>query len=147
MQAIDFNPDRQTLRQFGFIATFAFTVLALFAWREWFVFAFGLGVARPWVVAGCLGVASCALVCSLVAPRANRPLFIGMSVLGYPIGVVVSFLTMALLFYCVFTPIAWVFRLVKRDVLGRSSDPKRDTYWVQRNAGSRPAAADYFKQF
>ena len=147
MSKLNLHPDRFTLRQFGFIATGAFGLMGLLAWQEWLMFGFGLGAARSWVSGACFALACYALTCSLLAPIGNHPLFVGMSLLGYPVGLVVSFTAMAFLFYCVFTPIAVVFRVTKRDVLGRRPDASRESYWIDRSSQTRPVAADYFKQF
>ena len=53
---IDFRPDDRTLRQFGFIALGGFGFVALIAWFEVLIFAFGLGAARAPVAAGCAGL-------------------------------------------------------------------------------------------
>lgn len=78
-------------------------------------------------------------------PRAIRPVFIGWMALAYPIGWIVSRIVLAVVFYFVFTPVAWVFRLIGRDVLELKSQPAATTYWH-----SKPTVADqsaYLRQF
>ena len=145
MVEVNFRPDERTLRQFGWIALGGFGLLALCAWNQWLVFrhlspAWGETVA--FTLAG-LGVLSALF--SLVFPRANAPLFIGLSVAAFPIGFVLSYLIMATLFYVVIAPVGLLLRLVGKDPMDRRFLPSAKTYWVD----ARPARAkrDYFKQF
>jgi len=145
MIEIDFQPDRSTLRQFGWIALGGFSLLAGLAWMEWAVFAFGLGEARAPVALGLLAVGGVAAFFSLVAPKANLPLFVGLSILAFPIGFVLSYLILGFLFYGVITPIGLAMRLFGRDPLLRSFDSDQASYWSE----PRPPRGkeSYFKQF
>ena len=79
---LNFRPDARTLRQFGFIATVGFGLLALAAWREWLIFSAGLGEWRT-VVSGSLAALGAVSLCfSLVYPKANWPIFVGLSIVG-----------------------------------------------------------------
>ena len=49
---LNWRPHERTLRQFGFIAVAGFGFLAVCAWLEILIFAFGLGGARVYVAAG-----------------------------------------------------------------------------------------------
>ncbi|HKK51532.1 MAG TPA: hypothetical protein VKA74_08085, partial [Myxococcota bacterium] len=66
MIEIDWRPDERTLRQFGWIAVVGFAFLAAIAWLEVFVFAFGLGAARPWLAGAFAALAGLAGLFSLV---------------------------------------------------------------------------------
>lgn len=78
-------------------------------------------------------------------PSLLRIVYIGMSLLTWPIGVVVSHLVLAGLYYGVFTPIGLMMRLVRYDPMRRRFDPDASTYWVRREAsGDLPR---YFQQF
>jgi hypothetical protein len=131
---IQFNPSEKTLRQFAGLFLIVFSLLALVEvqFRH-----------RPQlaVVYGALAVAIGPL--GLLRPRIMRPIWVGWSVLAFPIGWVVSTVFLAVLYYAVFTPIGMVFRLTGRDTLAlRRSDAR--TYWR-----TRPAARDkraYFRQ-
>jgi len=81
----------------------------------------------------------------LVWPRAIRPLFIGWMALAYPIGWTVSRIVLGGIFYGLFTPLAWAFRIAGRDELGLKPQPGAASYWI-----SRPPATDrarYLRQF
>jgi hypothetical protein len=145
MVEINWNPDDQTLRQFGWIAVGGFGLIALLAWTERLIFAGGLGSARPVVAAVAVGLALLSGFFSLVAPRANRLLFVGLSLITFPIGFVLSYVILGTLFFGLFAPVAVFFKLTGRDPMHRSYDPDATTYW----SDARPArpAADYFKQY
>lgn len=142
---INFNPDTKTLRQFGVIAFVGFGILAALAYYEKLIFAFGLGDARAPVVGTFVALGSLALLLSLIAPRANRVLYVGLTLLAFPIGFVLSYLIMGTLYFLIIGPIAVAFRLFGRDSMHRSYDPDADTYW----STARPPRdkESYFHQY
>lgn len=75
----------------------------------------------------------------MLYPRSIRPLFLGMSLAAWPIGIVVHELGLALMFYGVFVPLGVVLRLVGRDPLQRKFQSERDTYWQARAQTADPA--------
>ena len=142
---INFNPDNKTLRQFGVIAFVGFGILAALAYYERLIFSFGMGDARVTVVGILAAVGSIALLFSLVAPKANRILYVGLTLLAFPIGFVLSYVIMGTLFFLVIGPIAILFRLVGRDSMHRDCDPSAPTYW---HAAKPPRDKDsYFHQY
>jgi hypothetical protein len=145
MIEINLRPDERTLRQFGYIAFFGFGFVATIAWFEVLVFAFGLGDARPVVagVFGGLGVLS--LLLSLVWPKANLPIYLGLTILSYPIGFVLSYVIMGTLFFLLITPVGLFFKLTGRDALKRRFEPDLASYWID-SRPERPRES-YFKQF
>ena len=145
MIEIDFDPADATLRQFGWVALVGFEVLAALAWFEVAIFAFGLGSARPWVSAIFGGFAALAACFSLVWPRGNKPIFVGLSVVTFPIGFVLSYLILGSVFYLLIAPVAIVFRVVGRDPMHRRFDPEAESYWSEPRP-RRPNEA-YFRQY
>jgi saxitoxin biosynthesis operon SxtJ-like protein len=82
----------------------------------------------------------------LVRPRAIQPLFATLIALTKPIGIVMTRLILGVVFYGLFTPIAIVFKVMRRDALNRSRDGgARYTYWVPRSL--RADARRYFRQY
>ncbi|MCZ6817298.1 MAG: hypothetical protein O7F76_11485 [Planctomycetota bacterium] len=138
---INWEPDSKTLRQFGAIGVVAFSAFALLAYFQIWVFA-NLPI-RSYYVLGPLA-AYCG-VFSLASPGLLRPLFLLLSVAGYPIGFAVSHVVMFLVYYLMFAPIGIVFKIIGRDALHRQFEPSAETYWVRR----RPPASvkRYFRQF
>lgn len=132
---IPFRPPPATLRWF---AAFGALLLTAAAVRQFF------GGAEQVVPLVLLGLAGVVGVVGAVCPWLLRPVFVGWLVLVYPIGWLTSHLILAVLFYCIFTPLGLLFKLIGRDALARRYRPDQDTYWV-----AKPAAADvrsYFRQ-
>jgi len=131
---IDFNPSDRDLRIFSVLWLLAFGALGAMNWfrgGSWF----------PVI----LGVAGAGGLLGLAAPRAMKPIYVTWMVAAFPIGWTVSVVLLGLVFYVVFTLFGLVFRLVGRDVLGRSFDRDATTYWVPRR---QPASTErYFRQF
>jgi hypothetical protein len=130
---INWTPTHRQLRQFGAAGLLALTGLgALVLWRHSF-FGMHLNVSTTQGLA--LGLWAAAALCGLlaaVAPAALRPLYVALLVITWPIGFVVSHVIMAVLFYGLFTPIALIFRLMRRDAMQRRFDPSATTYWTPR---------------
>jgi len=142
---INFNPDTKTLRQFGVIAFVGFGILAALAHYEKLIFSFGLGGARMPVVTTFVALGSIALLFSLIFPRANRILYVGLTLLAFPIGFVLSYVIMGTLYFLIIGPIAVVMRLFGRDSMHRGFDPNAPTYW---SAASPPRDKEsYFHQY
>jgi hypothetical protein len=145
MVEINFRPNERTLRQFGWIALAGFGALAVCAWQHWLVFRHLPDGAGAPVAAVLAALGALSALCSLVYPRANALLFVGLSLVAFPIGFVLSYVIMATLFYAVIAPVGFVMRLFGADPMERRMLPDAKTYWVE----ARPARAkaDYFKQF
>lgn len=142
---LNLDPDRRTLRQFGWVALVGFGGIALVAWMGWLPFLEALGAAREEVVGGLLGVGVVTAVLGQVAPDANRPLYVAMSVAAYPVGWAVSQALLALMFFGLFAPVAIVFRWTGRDPLHRRLDRRAASYWHPARR-DRPKES-YFRQF
>ena len=145
MIEINLRPDEKTLRQFGFIAFFGFGFVAAIAWYEALVFSFGLGEARPIVAGGFAGLGVLALLLGLVWPKANLPIYVGLTIVAYPIGFVLSYVIMGTLFFLLITPVGLFFKLTGRDPLHRRYEPELASYWID-SRPDRPKES-YFKQF
>jgi hypothetical protein len=145
MIEIDWRPDDRVLRQFGGIALVGFGFLAALAWWELFIFSFGLGEARP-LVSGCFAaLAGISAFFSLVAPRANLPIYLGLTVLSYPIGFVLSYVIMGFLFFVMITPVGLFFRVTGYDPLHRRFEPDATSYWT--DPRPRRGKESFFRQF
>ncbi len=135
MTTIDWNPNDTKLRQFGYVATAGFGLIGTVMF---FRHSHGLAYA----------IWSLAVLCpilSLIWPRANKPIYLGMSAIGLVIGTIISTILLGTIFLLVFTPIALVFKARKRDVLQRSIDRDCESYWLDRPEPRLPA--DYYRQF
>jgi len=142
---LNLNPDTKTLRQFGVIGLFGFGLFALSAWRERALFSMGLGSARVPIAAAFLLLGVLCALFALVLPRANRPIYVGLSLLSYPIGFVVSHVMLALMFAFVLGPVALVMRILRQDLLSARRDARAESYWTEHK---KPDPIErYFREF
>jgi hypothetical protein len=135
-QDIPWQPSRSMLRQFAglWLAFFALTA----CWQGW--------MHERWTLAlVCALLAATVGPLGLLRPTAVRPIFVGWMVLAFPIGWLVARIILTALFFGLFTPIAWVFRLAGRDVLQRRLQPELKSYWTTRAEVSD--VRRYFRQF
>jgi len=145
---IDLNlrPDRKLLRGFGWIALGFFGLLGGVVYWKKSIVGIHLGPDTTRLVAGLLwGVGGISGLLSLVRPEWNRFLFIGMSLVAFPIGFVISHLILVLIYFGIMTPIGLLFRLIGRDALNRRLDRAAETYWIDRKPVK--SVERYFRQF
>jgi hypothetical protein len=109
MLPINRNPGARELRSFSRLWLPLFVVVA--GAMAWWRLESPTTAIAVWIVGGIL--AASALRSSEVA----RMIFVGLQTLTYPIGLVVSTLALAILFYAVFTPIGWLMRRAGHDPL------------------------------
>ena len=145
MIELDLRPDAARLRQFGWLA---FGIVgALAAWAFWRGHLLGIDLgANARNVATTLGsVAGISALFSLVWPTGNRLLYTILTLVAYPIGTVVSYGIMLVLFYLIITPVGLFFRVIGRDALHRRFDRAASTYWVEHRTPED--ISRYFRQF
>jgi hypothetical protein len=128
---INWNPSPRQLRQFGFICLIALPLLGwlwsggLKVWRWGVDLQAGNLQAVTWLAA--IGAALALMGC--FCPRGLKPVFLALSLLAAPVGIVLGELAMLILYGAVFAPMAIAFRLMGRDALHRRFDPQAATYW------------------
>jgi len=143
--SLDLRPDSKKLRQFGFVALGAFSLLALLAWLEVGVFRGGLGAARVAVSAALAGLGLVSGVLAWLYPAGNRPLYVALSLVAFPIGLVLSQLLLVFLFVVVIGPFAVARKLWVGDPMRVRYDRDAHSYWtVPKSARSK---ASYFRQY
>jgi len=133
---INKNPSPRELRWFGLIVV-AFGGLVsgmLYAKFRWPVAA--------WIP---LGAAIMVAAVYYAVPAVRRPIYLGWMYAFLPVGMVMSFLLLAAIYFLVFTPIGLVMRLVGRERIPRRFDRQATTYWVKRPPARPPES--YFRQF
>ena len=138
MAMIDLNldPNRKELRQFSIALIVATAVVGELLWwkfgpNPW---SKGLWIGGP--IAGVLGLA---------VPIAIKPVFIGLTLVAFPIGIVIGTLALAIVYYLMITPIGLIFKLIGRDPLERRLDPAASSYWIERK--HTRGVGRYFQQF
>ncbi|MEI8374231.1 MAG: SxtJ family membrane protein [Planctomycetota bacterium] len=80
-----------------------------------------------------------------VFPKLMRVLYLGAAYLTLPVGFVVSYLILGVVYYFVFTPVGLLMRLFGYDPLNRGFDSNRESYWVPRKIQSD--LKRYLRQF
>jgi hypothetical protein len=126
------KPTDRQLRQFAMTLLVALPLLG-WLWR--------LDAQSIAILAG-VGVALAGL--GFLSAPALKPVFIGLSLITLPIGLVIGELVLALVFFGVIWPLAAFFRFVGRDVLQRKLEPGALSYWQPK---SQPAGTgSYFTQ-
>jgi hypothetical protein len=130
---INWQPSDRQLRQFGWIALAA---LPAMGWC-WNAGSLGIG----WLA----GIGAALAGWGTLFPRSLRPLFIGLSLVTFPIGMLVSELALLVLFYGAFLPIGLIVRWTGRDLLQRQFEPSADSYWQPRKQAAD--AASYFRRW
>src|SRR5262245_2769164 len=122
------DPPTRTLRQFAGLCVLFLGGLGL--WQ-------GL-VRERWALAAVLVVLGLTLGgLGLWRPRLIWPVFVGLIIVTWPMGWVVSQVALAILFYGLFVPLGLAFRLLGRDSL-RLRQPRTDSYWQAKTMPEDP---------
>ena len=132
---IQWNPKKKQLRQFAGIWFPAFC--GLIGWIVGAKSGHWGAVQAAWVVCGVQALLG---VCF---PAAIRPVFVGLILLTYPIGWVVSHLLLGAIFYLLFLPIGLVLRITGHDLL-QLKPPPGNTLWKTPVGKTDPAS--YLRQ-
>jgi hypothetical protein len=134
---INWHPNRKELRNFGIIALIATAVISL-------VLHLLKDLGSPWILI-ILGIGFVIFLSSLISTKITWIIYIGLILVTFPIGWVMSFILMAIFYFLIITPIGLFFRLIGRDPLCRKFDPDAGSYW---QAHRKPENLDsYFHQF
>ncbi len=139
MIGINRNPTPRELRLFCalWLPLFGLVLGSILRWR----------LRVPEAAAWLWGTTAFSSLVGLGSLRVARALFVGLSMLTYPIGFCVSHLILAVLFFAVLTPIALAMRLFRRDVLQfqRPVAKSGPTNWVARRGTAD--MRQHFRQF
>ena len=129
------KPTLPSNRSFGWTFTGIFVIAGVYGlWKG--------GAALPWL----LPLAALTALVTLTRDTWLAPLNRAWMALGLLLGRVVSPLVLGVIFYGVFTPVAWVMRLAGRDAMCRRLDPAAASYWVKRDPPG-PADDSYRNMF
>ena len=129
---INWTPSDRQLRQFGVICLVA---LPLVAW----LWGGGTQVIAGTAVAGLV-----LAIAGWFVPRTIKPIFLLLTIVATPIGMVIGEFAMMAIYFGVFLPIGLIFRLIGRDALQRTIDRDQKTYWQPKEQPKD--AASYYRQ-
>jgi hypothetical protein len=133
---IDHDPSRRKLALFGVFWLLLWAVLGAIVLRRT-----GCLPAAAAVWAAALLVA----VVGWIAPGLMRIVYLGMAYATLPVGLVVSPLILAVVYYAVLTPTGLLMRLLGYDPMQRRFDRDAQTYWLPRQ--QQDDVSRYFRQF
>ena len=77
-------------------------------------------------------------IAGLVKPASIQWLFKLAMAIATPIGWVISHVLLAVIFYVVITPVALVFKMMRRDALARRLETRPKSQWVEREQVTDP---------
>jgi hypothetical protein len=129
---INLRPTDRQLRQFGAICLFALPVFGWLWGGSWPT------IAWLTIVGGALAVAG------LIVPATLKPIFLALTIVSYPIGLVVSEVVLAVVYFGIFLPVALIFRLMRRDPLLLKRSRQQSSYWQLKKQPS--GVASYYRQ-
>lgn len=116
------QPTLPSNRSFGILFTVVFALVGAYFWWKSLT-----GIAW-WLAASTL-----TLLVTLTVPDWLAPFNRAWMKLAELLNRIVSPLVLGLIFYGIFTPIAWGMRLAGRDALRRRFEPESTTYWLKRD--------------
>lgn len=136
MMPIPWNPSRKTLSEFSeaWLVVFGMVAAPLSVWR---------GHDR-WAIAF-WAIALSGRLLGLFCPAILRPIFLGMILASWPIGWVVSNLTLGVIYFGVVTPIGIALRLRRGDLLNGRPSSASPSYWRDLRGAERPS--DYLRPY
>ncbi|MBN2578763.1 MAG: hypothetical protein JXB10_07195 [Pirellulales bacterium] len=136
MIRIERHPSRRQLAVFGLLWLIFFSILGGTAWWR----------TGSLATAGALGVIGAAVpAAGLVWPEVLRIVYLLTSYATFPVGLVISYAVLAVVYYLVITPIGLILRLTGYDPMQRRFDSRLPTYWMPRE--EEETTERYFRQF
>ncbi|MCC6953558.1 MAG: hypothetical protein IT290_05530 [Deltaproteobacteria bacterium] len=131
MSSISSPKTPDVLRKFGLVMSLAFTILCgVSLWRE--------GSAWPYFLA----IGGTFLVSAIYFPTKLAPLEKYWMLFGEKMSIVMTFIILTVMYYCLVTPLGIFLRLIGKDLLDTKLDKAATTYWHKTDASG--SAARYY---
>jgi hypothetical protein len=132
---IEKNPSKRQLAVFGLLWLVFFTMMGVSFWKRGAYVDAGVG----W------GLAALIPLAGLAWPEFLRMVYLFAVYSTLPIGLVVSYAILLVIYYFVVTPIGLIMRLFGHDPLQRRFDRAAESYWTPRQP--QEEGERYFQQF
>ncbi|OSM00092.1 hypothetical protein [Magnetofaba australis] len=110
-------------RSFGMVFTAVFGLIGAWPW----LFGGGKPLIWAWIVSGLFFAAA------IILPKILAPLNAVWTRLGLMMHKIMTPLIMSVLFFVVFTPMAFLLRLFKVKLIPLKYEPNESTYWIERD--------------
>lgn len=137
MLKLDLNPPLKELRLFAWASLVMLPVLAaMFTGWQW--------LSLPVVISAGIGLTQFVLM-QISIKVLTHLLWVVLAPPSFLIGMVLSHVLLAVIFWGVMTLIGLVFRLIGRDAMHRRFDRSATSYWTERGAARSPAT--YFRLY
>lgn len=130
------NSPHNSDRAFGFFFTFVFLALSAY-------FYLSGDKLNTFLI---LTLALICFFCSIFCAKVLHPLNVAWFKLGILLHRIISPIVLAVLYFVLITPIAFIVRLKGRDELNLSKDVAVDSYWIKRGPNS-PTSESMRKQY
>ena len=141
----DWNPNKKKLRSFCFVfAIFCTLVAILYAYKNTdsnFRFISGKNSA---IAIAIWAPAAFALIISCTQPILIKPIYLLLTAITTPIGIIVNMILLCIIYFVFITPLAIFFKLFRRDALNKTPT-QNSSYWEDLPKNSTKES--YFKQF
>ncbi len=133
---LNLNPSRKDLRWFAVLQLAFFSLIAALAYRK--------GASATTMVA-IIAASALVGVAGLIWTPLLRWIYVGWMIAVYPIGWVVSYVILSVIYFGVFTPLGILVHLVSGDSMHCKFDKAAKTYWIRRAPDQ--TVQRYFRQF
>jgi hypothetical protein len=120
--------DRGEQRKFAVVMAVAISILGMVRWGIHWWRAGHMPESLPYAF---FAVSVAFIAVGLVAPWALRPIFAAWMKFAMVINTIVTFILLSVAFFALFIPTRVIITLLKKDMLNRSLDAERESYWEE----------------
>lgn len=143
---VNWKPDVRQLRNFGLAGCIVFSVLGLSVLLSGSLLGFTIAPQTvPKLAIALVATGVLFLTASALFPALLRPVYLVLTCITLPIGLVLSPIIMAFLYFGVVTPLGLIMRATGWDPMLRKLEPDAPSYWIKRETNRTPAS--YFRQY
>ncbi|HSG71946.1 MAG TPA: hypothetical protein VLA12_16130 [Planctomycetaceae bacterium] len=130
---LNWNPEDRQLKQFGLLSLVLFPCVTWIWGASWTAIGISAAIGALFATIG------------TAAPKILKPVFLGLSLILMPIGIVLGEVLLFLAYVMVIVPIGIIFRLKGRDRLQLKFDRECESYWQDKHLPTSPSR--YYRQY